>query len=870
MSAIHTVLGWLRVRPWVVYSLLFLLLLVVHVIIFRDVLAAIPQILQGNSVVVREELVPFFSFSSQFWPESTSSLTSSEEVRVVYSFWTSWVRHYAVLPFALVLLNTISAFVLFYAFYRIGRFFAGRRGLAIMLAAALAAFLIHFILLYAKLTHFYTLVFGFSLFALSLSLVLEQLYFKRNISKWQTTAVILLVLLNPAIHYHVIFYFIFAFFVLVHTGFNVFYNRAFAKFYIKRNLLYFGVVTVLSLVPYLAFILIAGGSGTASVSVNIPVNYWMIYHSSLHLISLFSLDTAAQIDMFRYGDYIKPWPRIGSMVVVFLIGSLFIMKQWKQLHIGKRVFVVSLFGALLLSIWMAMGYSESGWLSFHNVVGTITLYLTDQANALAQLAGQAIAMFVNVLRFPHRFQFIFFYLAGVLFMIALFWLHNSIRQKRGALLAILAAIAVGLLPLFAAKDYFLVLTSGDFATFLKPYNIPADLKAIKSNLAQQNNDKLFILPTLESGRDVFADDHRHGFIDKFLIYYLDQPTLYHGTGGEPTHKAIAYSVYRAIEDGQPWWDDLLVYNLGITHVLQPKQATERPIGFSYMPGIGEAIAERLAESSLFTKTYDGADFALYETAARPANSHTFVDLQWDEFTRYISEDQTFDNLYVPLQTQAFIANTDNTFLRSDNLERSFYNLYTAQRPQYTFYPNMVQLTFSRDLIASSTYTVNVLSFSTLNDQDDPYNTIGERMPSLLGTHSAQFIGVAAGNKGLSAEVKAPADGTYRVLLHAASQTDKLIGAIDNRGTVFNKITGDQGRHNDFIDMTYFYADVTLRQGSNTVMLHNPGDQALVVESLTIMPQVDIPADFTQTIDQAGIQIIPIQSNQYQVTLREGS
>jgi len=841
--------------PWMPYFLVFAVFLLVHIIIFRDVLGAIPAILQGKSVLVREELVPFFN-GGQFWPNDTSQLTLSDEMRVLYSFWTSWVRHYAVLPFALVLLNTASAMILFYAFYRLARFFAQsqNKNYGIMLAAVLAAFLIHFILLYAKVTHFYTLIFGFSLFALALSLSLEQIFFKQHLAVRNVLAVSALVLLNPAVHYHVIFYFIFGFFLLVQTIFTLGLNRNHFWFYLKRNFIYGALIAGLSLIPYVIFIIVVGGNSAAEAASNVPINYWLIYYWSVPLTSLFALDTAAQIDLFQYGSYLIPAPRIFGMIVIFIVGGLFVFLEWSKLHIVKRIFIISLFLALMLSVWMALGYSGNSGYSFHNVVGSFTLYLSEQANGAAQLISQGIATFVNVLRFPHRFQFIFFYVVGVLFTIGLVWIYQKIRITKGKNIAATAIIAIALLPLIGAKDYLMVLTSGNFSSYLNTYQVSPDLKQIKTELAKSDQDRLFILPTMESGRDMVSGGNKYGFIDKFLFYYLDQPTLYYGTDVKPEHKFISYGAYRAIADDQEWWDDVLVNSLGITHILQPKQLKQREVGSEYMPGIIEKIDQKLQTSDLFTKTVDGPDFALYQTSSHSGGNPVFVDLQWEDLTKQLAQKPPQGNWYFPLQLNGLKEQATDAQLITDSPERSFYNFYTSRNPEQTFQPSTVPLAFSKNLIASSTFSANTLSMDVLNDKNSPYNFVGERMPGLLNALSSQFTGVAAGSGAIDVKVKVPQDGNYRLLLHAATRPDELVGAAGQRGLAFEKIADDHGKHHDYIDMTYFTADVQLAAGTHTVTIHNPGNSGLAVESLSVIPKQDLPSNFKVNINQAGISI----------------
>ena len=188
------------------------------------------------------------------------------------------MRYYQVLPFALVILNAISAFILFYAFHKVGRY-VYKKSLFGVVAALLAALLIHVILLYAKIAHFYVLIIGFSMFSLSLSLLLEQLFFKQKIKKANVLAVSALTLLNPAIHYHVIFYVVAVLIIMIYLGFTAVMNRLFFWKYFRRSFIYFLLIVLLSLVPYVLYIFATNASSISGVSTQIPVNYWMIYYA---------------------------------------------------------------------------------------------------------------------------------------------------------------------------------------------------------------------------------------------------------------------------------------------------------------------------------------------------------------------------------------------------------------------------------------------------------------------------------------------------------------------------------------------------------------------------------------------------------------
>lgn len=843
-------------RLWVLYTLVFLGFLIWHVFIFRDVLAAAPQIWQGNTVVAREELVPFFSFGTQFWGDSTSDLTSSEEVRTGYSFWTAWVRYAPVLPVALVVMNALSAFLLFYAFHLVGRYFSKNKPYMGILAAVLAAVVIHSILLYAKVAHFYVLIIGFSLFAVAVSLAIEQIFFKRNLSIKNIIALSLVVLINPAVHYHVIFYLIFALMLAVYTVFVFVVNRPFFGFYLKKHLIYFFVVTIASLVPYVALIMATSGSSLGSVSTDIPVNYWLIYYSSLALPFVFSFDTAGHLDLIRYGNYLAPLPRIGSLIITLLISSVFLFKNWLSLTLVRRLLITTLFVLMLVSMWMSIGYSEGGVFSFHSMLSSLATFLADQGNWLADLLNRGLSIFINILRFPHRFQFIYFYVGGLLFMVALVWLQDVLRRKTGKRLLAAGLVAlIALLPVYASADYRTALASGDMATFATPYRVPQDLVNIKQILAKNNDDKLFILPTLESGREIAQDGKTYSFLDKFYIYYLDQPTLYYGVGASTQNKIISYLAYRSIAFHEDWWQDVLANNLGITHILMPKHMQARKVGITYLPGVEQAAANALANSQRYHNVYDGPDYALYALDQKPSGDSKLVDLQWSRFVDYAKSgalgEARFD---LPLQLNDF-SKTKSGQVVTDNPERTFYSLYGNSGLAGTFYPDRSLLAFDSRLVASSNFTNNSLSLSTLYAVDDDYNYLHEIVPSLATLRAPQFVGLTKGDGRLDVSFNVPKDGNYRLLLHGGSRADQMTANLGGQRLSLQKLTGDINTASDYIDFTYFYADVSLVAGKHVLQAQNPDQNAVIVESLVPIPADQVPQDFSN-VQTSKFQLEP--------------
>lgn len=863
MSAARSFINKLQSNPTALLWWVFGFFVVAHLFIFRDVVLAIPSILQGDATIVREELIPFFDFGSQFFSEGASALTSSDEVRVTYSFWTAWVRYNYVLPFALVLLNALSAFLLFYAFHRLGRYFYKQRLFGVV-AAVLATILIHTILLYSKIAHFYVLIIGFSMFSLSLTLICEQVFFKNSLQKRNILAVSLLVLANPAVHYHVLFYFMFVLLVLTHAILSFFMDRPNLWKHIKKQLVYFATVTAISLIPYVLLIHLATASAS-DLSGQIPVNYWMIFYASLSLPFIFSLDTAGHLDLIRYGNYITPTPRLGGVIVILLVGSLFLFKQWGREHFVRRVLIVFIFTTLVLAMWMTIGYSINSPFSFHEFLGQIATFFEAQKNAFGDAITKILGLFVNILRFPHRFQFIYFYGIGVLFMIALVWLRDAWSRKIGSALATGAVVALALVPVIGNADYRTALASGSMANFIAPYTIPEDLKHIKQYLSQTKDSKMFILPTLESGREIVKDGQRYSFLDKFLIYYLDQPTFYYGVGANTENKIGAYLAYRAITSGERWWEEILANNLNVTHILVPKKLEARVRGITYMADIWPKIDQALVDSKKFSKVYDGADFALYERTQSPADSAPLlVDMEWDRLMQFLTHANINSRMYLPLQFNKL--EPGNYVLATENPERSFYDLY-ASRTQTNFKPNPVLLPFKEELVASSNFTNNALSLTTLYSKQDDYNFLQENVPTLTSLQKPSFIGLTQGSVRLDINIKVPADGTYRLLLHAGSKGKTITAVVGGQRLDFTKLAGDQALTNDHVDFTYFYTDVNLLKGEHVVALENANQNAVLVDTLILMPKNDIPTDFTQ-LSTPGMSVSPLAPGTYRVELGE--
>ena len=177
--------------------------------IYRGVAASIPSILDGTAVLNGDEMVPFFNPTSQLFDQAAGKfnhLTNGYEFRVRYSFLTTWMRYYKVLPFAIII---VIPSVTFLGFLSVGKFLSSAltnfEPTDIYIATAGPVAFIFLVLAYTKITHFYTLILGFSLFLLASALVTYGLIFAERRAYRLIAASCIVTLLNPAVHYLILF-----------------------------------------------------------------------------------------------------------------------------------------------------------------------------------------------------------------------------------------------------------------------------------------------------------------------------------------------------------------------------------------------------------------------------------------------------------------------------------------------------------------------------------------------------------------------------------------------------------------------------------------------------------------------------------------
>ena len=826
-----SILNYTKEHPCPIIFIFFILL---NIIIFRVPLTHTPQIMEGTEVLSAEELVPIFNFKTQFTDlllNNYSDLTSDNTSRLRYSFYTSWVRYYAILPIALVILNAISAFILFYAAFLFANFVSKKEisKSNIIYGALISSTIIYLILLYSKITHFYTLIFGFGLFCLALAFFLRGLFSKEtNIKDLVISSV--LILINPGVHYHVISLLVITWFLLVY--FFLQSKKGNILYFLKKAALIFIIVLVISTVPYYFFVNWFILSPNQQIEIEIPVTYTSIIGFQPPNITIFlSSDTAAQIDNFLTGSYIKQEPRILNILYfIFLFLPLLFYKK-----LVKNPIIILLLSTVILSMYFSLGYLES--LTFYNNLENIShnLYL---------FFPPILSFFytiVQVLRFPHRFQFIYF--ACFLFLISFYTalILNSKIKKTG-LKFLKGLFVISLFVLFLNSDISFVLFSGNFAGFLQPYSISKDMIEIKDILdSDTTNYKILILPSTMGGLQVNSEGNKLNLNDKFFIYYFNKPSIDYVTTGDIKNRASMYIAYRAFQFSDSFWLNE-IENIGVKYIILNKETSPRQRGIVYLPGIEKKIRSALINSKKVDIIYDGKNFALFElnNFKEKKECNIFVNLSWQNYLKYSKE--TDDKYEACKLYRTFdLDDLDKLdLIVTDNKQKLVYDLASIENNKKNFFTvDSTIIPFSKEYASTLSYPSLFSLFSLLSI--NKWNNFGLSIPGFFDTITAKVSG-SKESFTFKIPFKILEDEKYQLYLRGKTTSNLLFINVKNSlGQSFNKSSLETGDEIKTINEYSYYplGELFLNQGDYTLEIEKQDLNPIVLEGLLIITNEDL-------------------------------
>jgi Bacterial SH3 domain len=808
--------------------------LVCSLVIFRGVIGSIPQIWRGEAVINGDELVPFFNPQSQLIDQAAgkfNQLTNGYEFRVRYSILTTWMRYYKVLPIAIPLVIPGMAFA---AYLAVSWFLATclshlpRREIYLTTAAPVAVMFL--ILSYAKITHFYTLILGFSLFTIACALVTYGLIFADEHPYRPIAAACLVTLLNPAVHYLILFALYLGITVLVllvmeilaflrsgglrrlrqrtwrmrrvpSSGAMAARWRTLSRTTTVRCMLAFVLFAVLALVPYGLLVKFVFLRGVPNISETVPGDFYFITDASISIGHVIAFDMAGIMDKMITGDYLSKEPRYPNALYTALLLMPLFLPQLRRTVFNtrpRRLFLSVAYVNVFFSMWATLGYSDPQWLpTFHRTIAAISQAAYGMQSTQGDLIVRLTSTIVQVLRFPHRFQLILFMMACLLIPISLVWIVLQARRvlarraasshwpKWGARMSRLVlpvVLVVFFVPVLSIPQYRETFLSGNFHNFLAPYPV-GRLQEVKRVLLSLPPGKVVVLPPTETAKVIVdASGVEHKFIDKFHLYYLDLPGYYYGLTGDSDNKYEFFLLLRSLYYQQNWWVNI-ARDLDIRYIVVNKELAANPSGGAeYLREIEKLILPELDGLTEYLRmVYENDGYSVYEFTDLPLPERLplFIDTDWTSFIQVLTQrpdlTRCFDLRHAPVSDD--LTGNPQLLVLTDDVTAAALDLYIKSNPKQFTGPSSSMYAFSPNIIPSSYYLSPMFRLFQFFS-DSKWNRLNMITPGLFGTINGSFIGVPRATT-FRIDVRFPEAGKYRLLLRGAA-TVNVIDATAKR------------------------------------------------------------------------------------------
>ncbi|MFN8442650.1 MAG: hypothetical protein U0175_17885 [Caldilineaceae bacterium] len=821
--------------------------------IFRGVAASIPSILRGDAVINGDELVPFFNPTSQLIDQAAgkfNQLTNGYEFRVRYAILTTWVRYYKVLPFAIIL---VIPGVTYAAYLATSRFLtvslatpvenepeeevpevelvhqkaAGPFSVsptAVYVASAMPVALIFLILTYSKVTHFYTLVLGFSMFLIAAAQLTQGLIFEIKHPYRNIANSCIITLLNPAVHYLILFALylsmtvaslvLLEIIVYLSSGAvrNLFPLGKWRKFFfplrqwwpycspkgvrqiwgltryftLTRCIMSFVLLGFLTLIPYGLFVKFYALRGVPNLSETVPGDFYFITDASISYDHLLAFDMAGIMDKMISGDYLAKDPRYPNAIyTILLFVPLLVPACRRQVFNSwpRRQFMVSAYFNVFFSMWATLGYSKPEWMpTFHRTIAFISLAANDMQSTLGDLIIKLTSTIVQVLRFPHRFELILFMMACLLLPITVLWMTKQLERwlrsfaPQFSMLVLPFLTLIFLVPLFSSWQYRTTFSSGDFGHFLAPYPV-APLKEVKNVLEKMPPGKVVVLPPTETAKiieDISGVEHK--FIDKFHIYYLDLPSYYYGLTGDSDNKFEFFLLLRGLYYQQDWWINIS-RDLDLRYIVINKELIANTMGGAeYLREIEKVVIPELDHlTDSLRKIFENDSYVVYEAIDLPRAPRPplLLDTSWNTFMQLLSRNLNLTRYYDlrHLVVSDDLTNYPSLTLLTDDVHAAMLDLHIKANPDTFFGPSSSIFAFQPAIVPSSYYLSPMFRLFQFFS-DSKWNRLNMITPGLFGTIRGSFIGLPQISQ-FRIDAKFPEAGKYRILLRGAATVNNL-------------------------------------------------------------------------------------------------
>lgn len=892
-----------RAAIWV-----FLIFLGVHLFIFHDVLLHVPDLLAGRAVLNTSELVPFFDPSSQFFEQAGgafSDLTNAYEFRVRYSLLTTWMRYYLFLPFTIVLAPLFGAFlVTIFVSEFLRRLLPSLSQNRILYTTACTTLFIHFILLSAKITHFYTLILGFDIFVVSFVLFLLGFLLELQRPVLLLFVSSLVALANPAVHFQVIYPLTVVFFcagtclMLLLSGGKrknpnapeetvPLQDRIPLRLW-KRIILALFFILFVTALPYGLFVKLYVLRDVSNLTDVVPDTVASIRESSLSILHQISFDVSSVTEYYLTGKYITKTPQFGKLFYFLIALIPFVLPVTLERREAKRLrpFLILMGILMLFGMWCSIGYAPIVVIpTFHMLLANIYRQLYLLPGDGPQLIMKLITEVVHVLRYPDRFQFIFLAAMAFLMPLGLLILEREFCQRipyRFRIARIVGAVCCStlfFLPLFAHWQYRTTLLTGDFGGFLHPYDV-RPLAEIKRALETLPQGKVVVLPPSEGpwiGQSTDAITYK--FIDKFFIYYLNRPSYYFGLTGDLDGKYGFYLLFQSLSQNEHWWVNTF-RSLNIRYLVLNKELTFPAQSAWYMQQISQSIAlQAEAMPQFFRKIRENDSFVLYEFIDPPTSAATplLINTGWSTFRCMQERSLTLSQQYRIESLHSLTLHPGSALdVVSEDHKKTSLDLFAKEHPLQFFRPDQSSFAFMEDHIPSAQYFGTVFPMLNLLTTG-PYNIFQIMMPGPFDTLTTSFVGIRKPTT-LRFPLVVEQNGTYEILLRGIPTQHTFSLRID-RGNVTSVTTtldasptryitpesasfgqhepvgtGDDASGASFVpsikntpvsnQFTYLsLGTVDLLEGNHTLFLQKIDENPLIIEGVLLIPvqkQAGIP------------------------------
>jgi hypothetical protein len=473
-------------------------------------------------VMVFEDYTPFFTLQqlSVYYTDAWNMYMQVPQLRN-YDLFFMWARFFLTSEFAFVLLTFLSGVLLYLSCIEMSKIVFNKKIVTanLFLASTLASMFALMILLYTKLSHFYTLIIGMSMMAFLISIfarTLHGLSSKQHTSKIVMPLFLVAILLwiLPAPHFIVLFYIASVSLVLIYA----------VRDKSAKMLLPLALLAVTHLIPYAVITAVSSAPDVAEMA---PVTYNSMVDNSVDPVVFLSSMQASVMDRFLFGSY-GPYVHTGFLafsitLAFFGLGSVIYLR-------GNRI-MMSLLFLYLISIFFSIGvkYPFGGY----NLLIALLNY---------PILGGVAETVLQVLRHPHRWQFLELYVKMILVSASAFVVleksnkrsesSDKISLKRdvskiSARLLIVLFLVVLFLGSFLTNPYNL-LFSGDFGGALRPVEIPNGISAAKEKISNVDESTIIFLP---HGRE---HEWNNRFVlnqEAFYMFYFDASSMKWIDGG---------------------------------------------------------------------------------------------------------------------------------------------------------------------------------------------------------------------------------------------------------------------------------------------------------------------------------------------------